>query len=231
MHPLLGSELRVSRASEHLAALKAHFQDRANLHHEHAGTEFDAEAQEISVYEKTPMPIERLAQASVFIGEVLYNLRGALDYLVYALALVSARGHVSGTQFPIEDTMEGFEKRAKQYLRHVPKPAVMRIMQLQPCWNPPCEWTRKLRDLSNPDKHRHLTALGSRALPELRGPPRLEGDTLGVDMRFIVEVFFADTGEDVVDTLEVLHGEVGSLIEEFKPIFKPLEGIEVDDPS
>ena len=83
LHALFAPEQRVKRAREHIAALGVHLQ------------------------EWTTLPVAELGWASVLIGDALFNLRAALDYLVYVLAVVNNNGrHVSGTQFPIEGSME-----------------------------------------------------------------------------------------------------------------------------
>ena len=54
---------------------------------------------------------ESLAQTSLWMGETIYNLRSALDYLVYVLARAGKPSNVRDTQFPIEDTMDNFAGR------------------------------------------------------------------------------------------------------------------------
>jgi hypothetical protein len=233
LHALFGPEQRVKRAGEHIEALGAHIQEWTNLHGDSNYIEFEATPEGLKT--KATLPIAELGRASVLIGDALFNLRAALDYLVYVLAVANNKGrHVSGTQFPIEESMEMFHgrvtgttpggRKVKQYLKHVPPSAVRRIQQLQPCWDPSVEWTRRLRELSNPDKHQNLTALQSRAhfRPE-PGPLRFESEGKAtVRGNFEVQVFFresSESDEDAFDTLEVLHGHVAALIDEFKPAF------------
>jgi hypothetical protein len=40
--------------------------------------------------------------------EIVYNLRSALDYCVYLLAIIGSGKVLPGTQFPIEDEASGF---------------------------------------------------------------------------------------------------------------------------
>ena len=94
------------------------------------------------------------AEMSLLIGEILYNLRGCLDYLVYQLAILDSGSEQNGTQFPIEDSQNGFRGRRKSYLKFVNDSHVASIERLQP-YNG-VDWTKWLRTYSNPDKHRHL---------------------------------------------------------------------------
>jgi hypothetical protein len=109
----------------------------------------------------------RMGRMSITIGETIYNLRAALDYIVYDLACMAARKHLAGTQFPIEESSAGFLSRVSgknakgedvgHFLRSVPPGAIALIAKLQPYAG--CTWTRDLRDLSNPGKHRRLASL------------------------------------------------------------------------
>lgn len=163
-------------------------------------------------------------------------MRSALDYLVFAIASIAHGQNVPGTQFPIEDDMNVFWGRVTgrnpetgdkvaRYLRHVPHETVLRLSELQPGSSPPCEWTRKLRELSNMDKHRHMANLTSQLTvlpghhPDLIGRvPEEERDQPHV----VIGIYFGGTREDVIDTLDVVQRSVRSLIDEFKPAFKRL---------
>lgn len=240
-HPLFGARLRVNRAKMPIRSIKRHMQKWADLHWEHIELELDEQGHArmdpdgtVRHTQTHDLPIEILAKTSLWIGETIYNLRGALDYLVYALALAGSKGEdVKGTQFPIESNMDNFtgritgvhpktKKPMQTYLHHVPPVAVRRIMQLQPCWKPPCLWTPILRDLSNPDKHRFLTELRSRAIVVAGLHPLIEEVPLEarVHPHLVVEVLFRKSGLDVIDTLEMLQREVSAVIQEFEPVFE-----------
>lgn len=91
----------------------------------------------------------------ILIGEIVYNLRAALDYLVYELARLDSGKIIDNTQFLIEESPEGFSKNSGYRLKGINDKHVKIIEGLQP-YNG-CNWTRILRELSNPDKHRELT--------------------------------------------------------------------------
>lgn len=100
---------------------------------------------------------------SVRLGEILYNLRSALDHLVWQLVL--ANGQVPGRHnaFPIVRSDEDWAKQARGQwaLSGVSESAVTMIRRLQPYtggihlpFNVGAFW--KLHALCNIDKHRHL---------------------------------------------------------------------------
>src|SRR5204863_4438007 len=97
--------------------------------------------------------------------EMIYNLRAALDYVVFEPARFDSGQTQNGTQFPIEDKPEGFKGRQKTYLKGLTDPHVALVEEYQPCQG--CNWTATLRDLSNPDKHRELHLLLSQLHDEI----------------------------------------------------------------
>jgi hypothetical protein len=184
-----------------------------------------------------PVP-ERVA---ILAGDIIQDLRAALDYLVYQLAKLGTGSFQEGTQFPIEDREDSFRNRANQaakrgvYLRGVRPEHIAAIEQLQPYKG--CNWTAILRDLSNEDKHRRLGLYvqNTGIQTEFSVDPAdaadivIEGGqmtTVGkgipysVNMKFLVSLFisFAD-GSDVQDTLRQLFAEVGNVLEQFKAEF------------
>lgn len=173
---------------------------------------------------------------SVLVGEICYNLRASLDYLVYELAIEDSGSAQEGTQFPIEDSPEGFARRKdpkdrRCYLQGVKPAHIAMIEELQP-YNG-CEWSRVLREISNPDKHRTLTVTGSHQMGfvkffttppvETEGWPvrraRFRGVEVYAQYPVSLLVLFPDRS-GVIKTLSVLQGEVTTLLEVFKPEFK-----------
>lgn len=140
---------------------------------------------------------------------------------------------IENTQFLICDKPDDFWKNVPRRLAHVPPETIQRFAELQPWSTPPCKWTAKLRDLSNPDKHRALANLRSVTRVVPGDDPEISELLPGVEPRsdlghLVVQVFFADTGDDVIDTLVDLQREVRALIAEFKPQF---EIVTVSPPS
>ena len=162
MHPLDSAYTRISRAEEHiqhlerladelgmaeaLAALRM-FQDRAAI--PFGGS---LEALRFLRYPQTPVPLP----FSLLIGEVLYHLRTALDYLVFELAVHDSGSEQARTQFPIFDQESHFSGSGRRMLVGVNSVHRARIEELQPYKGPHNAWLALLRDLSNRDKHREV---------------------------------------------------------------------------
>jgi hypothetical protein len=224
-HFLDGAFQRVKRTEKHLAELdvdirafeEAQGQFRAdNLNEEQIKAEH-AKGGEVPL----PMP----SQVSILIGEIAYNLRSALDYLVYALAVLDSGVEQDRTQFPIEDTPERFERRKKQgFLRGLNAAHIADIERLQPYKG--CDWTRLLRGLSNPDKHRHLTLtirpkqmvlIIGRTVTQT-GPDTFETNVDVKDRWAETRVLFPG-GSPIVETLQTLKSQVADTLDAFKPDF------------
>lgn len=95
---------------------------------------------------------------SMLVGEITYNLRAALDYLVCQLSLLDTP-EWSGrkerrNQFPLESTEAGFKGRRASMLAGVSDRHAGLIRAYQPFAG--CPWTALLATLSNVDKHNDL---------------------------------------------------------------------------
>lgn len=96
---------------------------------------------------------------SIVAGEVISNLRSALDYLVFALAWHDTGRRPTGEwarglQFPIFSKARDFERSKHRLLSGVTDEHADMIEEYQPFNG--CTFTAELADLSNEDKHRHL---------------------------------------------------------------------------
>lgn len=157
--------LRHARAGEHLADIGC-MVETIRAEHKIVIRQGDTDPPEEA--EIPPHIGDRL---SVRIGEHIYNLRAALDYLVYELS-----GHKSQTQFPIEKDSDGFNSRktghnaltgktATRHMHGVSTTHCDLIETVQPYWlkahnsDERANWTGLLQSLSNEDKHRRLVAL------------------------------------------------------------------------
>ncbi|MEP6912346.1 MAG: hypothetical protein ABI923_06305 [bacterium] len=238
-HPLDGAYARLDRAMEHLAELKAivlEFIDR----------EYELAEGSVQFNPQGPIPLNITRpdspippKVSILTGEVVNNLRTALDYLIYQLAILDAKTVQNGTQFPIEDTPAGFQGRSKPYLKGINASHSAKIERLQP-YNG-VDWTRILRTISNPDKHRHpviqkhhstITIKHGKDPAEVFAQPGVKGlfivftipdPTLAtpMHMQFHVTIFIAfDDGLRIVETLEQLQTEVAKVLGDFKSEFK-----------
>jgi len=189
-----------------------------------------------------PMPPD----LPVVISDAVHNFRAALDYIVYELAREDSGGIVDGTQFIIEDCKidpadrsRGFDVRSKRYLKGLTQPHVNAIEVLQP-YNG-VQWTKDLRDISNPDKHRTLTVLSStnraiqikmhhKATGRYGMPNRLIVTKKGVTFASYnitikatdaITIAPADASKpSLMQMLRLIETEVGNTIQAFMPEFK-----------
>lgn len=98
---------------------------------------------------------------SVRLGEIFYDLRSALDHLVWQLVLSNEQVPGRHTAFPVVRNEEDWEGRARRELSGVGQAHVNTIRRLQPIYGGPGLpfnvfglW--RLHSLCNIDKHRHL---------------------------------------------------------------------------
>ena len=166
--------------------------------------------------------------ALIYSGELVQNLRTALDYLVFLLCARDAGSEQEGTQFLIEDgkgsvaARWGFDFHAPRRLKGMKPKHVDMIENLQPYKG--TYWTGRLRDLSNPDKHRHLYE------PVLAGPitfrrlPHPSTEDAGLPCRILKA--FGPSGEDVyvyiIAPLDVLIESDNSIVLPAKSVFQDL---------
>ena len=153
-HPLQDAFDRVDRALEHIGELDQREAALGRVYHDALVVEFNS---------KEPHNISsRLGQLivvnsifGILLGEIAYNLRAALDYLVYELARHDSGAIQQGTQFPICDFKSRFDGMRDRFLVGVNAAHRTAIEGLQPYSG--CYWTAILRDISNPDKHCKLS--------------------------------------------------------------------------
>lgn len=235
MHPLDGAYLRVKRADKHITDLERRAARRNQAHQKNISYQWQVIIQRLRFDHKGGRPLS--LGFGVVVGEVIYNLRAALDYLIYELALRNSGQVQDRTQFPIESTASGFDGRRKTNLKGISDPHIAAIEMLQPYKG--CNWTALLRDLSNPDKHRRLTE--SRAMTDgslilefgqlhnwIGRPGKIyaaQGHRRGkvydvyVYVNASVVIEFSD-GLPVIQTLKELHTSVANTLGTFKPKFK-----------
>jgi hypothetical protein len=110
---------------------------------------------------------------SVIVGDVVHNLRSALDHLVCQLVLFNHQTPTTGNQFPIESDRTRFSKSARRMLAGVRDDHATRIEALQPFNRTEDDELSKarawalglLRDLSNQDKHRLINPVTAVTTP------------------------------------------------------------------
>jgi hypothetical protein len=130
---------------------------------------------------ETPVGISTIA------GDVLQNLRSALDHLAYQLSLVGTgdrtpAGHV---YFPIADSLENYEANKLGRLRGMRPQAITAIDFLKP-YKGGNDNLWRLHKLNNIDKHRFLITVGSmfKSVNLARHIERMMQQAAGGDPRF-----------------------------------------------
>ena len=98
---------------------------------------------------------------SILIGEILYNLRSALDHMVWQLVLSNEQAPGRHNEFPIAKNQQHWQQEKVRTLKGVSQRHQAMIGYLQPFTgriNLPFDVSKLkvLDDLSNMEKHRHL---------------------------------------------------------------------------
>ena len=152
---------------------------------------------------------------SILVGESIYNLRASLDYLVYELAILDSGMIQKGTQFPIEDTKNGWHGHIPTFLKGLSIKHQAAIECFQPCNG--CDWMKTLRKLSNPDKHRTLTVMRLVAhIGKSHSQPISE--LVQIHPQFTIDITF-DDGSPVVETIKELKAHITEVLDSFNPEF------------
>lgn len=224
MHYLDGAYQRVNRANEHLADLHNRIvtiyqtlRDEISSYREPMGCSGVREKCTVVIVKRLNNEIPEII--SILVGEIVYNLRTALDYLVYELARLDSGKLQDGTQFPICDSINGFE-RNKRFLKGIDFRHVSSIESLQPYKG--CDWTKSLRDLSNLDKHRQLIIVKSDAsgeFPKNKTPSFPTKNPMDVESYISFNVTFSG-GMPVEENLQELIMQVTKTLDGFKPEFQ-----------
>jgi hypothetical protein len=231
LHTLDDCFERVKRAGEHLVELEKGISETCAQQADAIPLEFDPDPPHGF---KLGLPPETFygMRMGVLVGEICYNLRSALDYLIFHLAQIDSGATQDGTQFPIVDSPKNFVRWTKSWLKGVNSAHIAAIERLQP-YNG-CNWSERLRELSNPDKHRELvTHLGeSRVniwvgwetdLAKIKGASMRTAThpTRGiveVKVHVAINVTFSD-GSPIIESIQEIIRGVAQTLADFKPEF------------
>jgi hypothetical protein len=155
----LGAIGKVGRANFQLRELNERFRKYTEERPYRIGEHFDLRpAEEIGDYSfliENPLVPNR--EWGVLIGEIVHNLRSALDHAVYAAAGNPSRN----TFFPVYVNEEDWDKKSCGPLYSVPDKVVALVKQAQPYRQKPNSSLHEIRLLNamwNHDKHRLLHA-------------------------------------------------------------------------
>lgn len=157
-HPLDGSHAKLDRAREHLNAFAEASHDYFHPRPFNVRKVHDPES---GWYGFVPVDLRPLPlRIGVVLGDLVHNLRSALDHLVWQAVVRNGREPGVRHQFPICDEEENWESTRADRLRGVAAEDVEGIRKAQPFTVvlKPAPLTR-LRQISNRDKHHVVTPI------------------------------------------------------------------------
>jgi hypothetical protein len=221
-NPLSGPRKRIERADKHLNEIVSEVEAYAASHQNSFRIEHDRIRNQPNIIMTVREPLPDIVPLAV--SDCIHNFRSALDHLIFELAWHDSGVSQNGTQFPICDDVLDFQRLAPRYLRGCTPAHIDAIEAYQPYKG--INWTKTLRDISNPDKHREITIVRSRAETLIRdgvgevfkgaGPDRTD---VQMETKTTVAIAFRD-GQPVIETLEIIKREVSLVIDSFSPEFK-----------
>lgn len=156
------SRLKIERSKRHFDELNAAIHTFMETRPYGIVEDFNAE---IGKYEvRASVKSEIPSQFGPMVGDVIHNLRSALDVL--AVELADENGHtsrtaISKTYFPIADSRDGFEKTGLGRIERLSASAQKRIRALEPYKGGRGELLWKLHQLDILDKHVNLVPVGA----------------------------------------------------------------------
>jgi hypothetical protein len=202
----------MERASEHAKDLKAEIKAFLETDPYELVHEFDPDAfpdgppgtlrrRGIHLYRVNAAPVPD--RISILAGDVLKDLRSALDYVAWQLALAVSDDPPATTAFPIFASEKAYKRDRKRYIGGIDQAIHADFEAVQP-YHAGDEATKHplwvLHRMANDDKHRvpHIVA----SLPTGIGferPP-------GLDLFVQVKIGPVDEGEDPVATAGIIRG-------------------------
>jgi hypothetical protein len=237
-HPLYGAELRLARARQLRGTMRRQYQRWAEAQRA-ADTHQEFSHRHGHVLLRTELRAinrQHVPRISITLGETVYNIRAALDYLVYSIVRACNEGvEVDETQFPLSASEDGYwklrwtgadpqtGKNPPRFLNNIPKDVAEDLAHYQPFSG--CAWAVLLRSLSNADKHRSLTTLTAHFNFIGSGEVVIEEHphtgTKSVQRLGDLDVgLFLPTEEDVIDASDLAQREARALIRSYAGRFE-----------
>lgn len=244
--PLESCRLKLARADHHFTGLHARILKLGRDYPHRLTDEIDSQTGE-KVWRYSGDPPAPPADIHPFIGDVLYNLRSALDHLAWQLVRVAGGATTPRIAFPLFDTADGYGKHALGKMKGMDAKAIAEIERLQPYHGADARQIRLgwLDCLGNIDKHRHFNltiaamagGMWSRALPISHldafihvGPvedgtelARVPAEHSDVDFLPVFDVAFGHAGpaagESVTMTLLELRADLKVVLTRFARLF------------
>ncbi|MGO9336089.1 MAG: hypothetical protein ACLPY1_01140 [Terracidiphilus sp.] len=141
-------------AEQHLNKLNSALRVFHDTHPVSTLTKIDPETGELTYYVREVPPIP--SHIPLIAGDVLYSLRGALDYLACGIVPVVSKD----TKFPIAHSAEAYESSLGKVVDGIQQEALESLSKIKPYQGGnQALWT--LHKLNNIDKHRLLLAVST----------------------------------------------------------------------
>jgi hypothetical protein len=157
---LIGARAKVDRAKLHLRELETENGSYFDSNPYEIRTKRDPNTRRLIYYiaSAQPPPVAIAAIA----GDILQNLRSALDHLAYQLVLVGSGsvGPFNYVYFPIADSAEKYESRKIAQLKGARQDAIYAVEACKP-YKGGDDTLWLIHRLNNIDKHRLLVTVGS----------------------------------------------------------------------
>ena len=163
---MVGVNAKINRAREDLQTLEA---DMAAL------CEYERRRRVFEIKQGWPVIVsENIPEApigySIRIGEIAYNLRSALDHLVWQLVIYNRETPTRRTAFPVFSKKAQFRRWAKRRLDEMTQGQIEVIKLVQPFGKDngvgPHLWM--LNSICNIDKHRHLNVVAIHSVSDVK---------------------------------------------------------------
>lgn len=157
--PLEGPKLKVERADTHISDVRDYIKQYFETCPYTTFTELDASGErELLKLRLTNPPPGKIA---IVVGDVVHNLRSALDQLACCLAIRNGFSDASGTYFPFAVSREIYEsKSVQEKVKKLPQAAVQIIHELKP-YQGGNDLLWSLHQLDIIDKHRALIPIAT----------------------------------------------------------------------
>jgi len=232
---LIPVRVKIKRAQKHLAELEAAAETYRDSYTQVAVAEKNSKFSQGDLILRN-LPIIHFDMLAIA-GDVLQNLRSALDHVMYHLALVAnpnaSEAVLRKISFPIGESLHGYKSLSRGKIERIIEPRAMQFIDGLKPYKGGNGALWKLHETNNIDKHRRLIAIGTDILCEGEGfdgyywlkadNPSFatvditEGqkDTKITGLKSLTHLQTAKS-EALIPTLHQLTDVVKSLVEEFK---------------
>lgn len=152
---------KTNRARDHVATLEQAIREFFDSKPYQVSTKRDSQTRRLIYFVSSVQ--QAPSSFATITGDVLHNLRSALDHLAYQLFLVESKGSGNGrhVQFPIGLDAKDYAKQRNRRTVGMRKDAIAMLDSIEPYKGGKGHKFWVLQELNNADKHRFLIAIGS----------------------------------------------------------------------